>query len=210
MSCPRSSSIPSECPMKKEDINPNNKMPEFTQTPDASQKMNLSTQREKSTIPKSEDAMGPGSKDSDKNWYYPSPQQFYHALKRKDMAAPEENISTMVDIHNFLNEQVWNEILKWENHYKDTCATPTLSRFEGKANNPSLKSKWTKLLYNQESFDRHDWTIDRCGQSVRYIIDYYEGEVENGNPSFYCDVRPAFDSPSAIFQRMRETMKSYQ
>lgn len=22
-------------------------------------------------------------------------------------------------------------------------------------------------------FDRHDWTVDRCGKEVRYVIDYY-------------------------------------
>lgn len=24
-------------------------------------------------------------------------------------------------------------------------------------------------------FDRHDWIVDRNGQDVRYIIDYYDG-----------------------------------
>ena len=26
-------------------------------------------------------------------------------------------------------------------------------------------------------FDRHDWTVDRCGKEVRYIIDYYSTGV---------------------------------
>ena len=28
-------------------------------------------------------------------------------------------------------------------------------------------------LSGLEPFDRHDWTVDRCGKEVRYIIDYY-------------------------------------
>eukprot|EP00834_Sanchytrium_tribonematis_P000046 NODE_2_length_91304_cov_0.692462.p46 type:complete len:205 gc:universal NODE_2_length_91304_cov_0.692462:47383-47997(+) len=197
------------CPHHKESVNPNNLMPEYSQERDKDQKATLPVQRQISSIPKAENASGPGSTNADKNWHYPSPQQFYNALKKKNMAAPEEHIESMVDIHNFLNEEVWNEILKWENEHKDLCETPKLMRFEGKASKPSIKGRWSSLIYKQVPFDRHDWTIDRCGRHVRYIIDYYEGPVENDNPTFYCDVRPALDSPQAIFQRMRETMKSY-
>ena len=194
---------------QKEKINPNNMMPEYSQEQDPTQTVKLPKQRQMSSIPKAKDADGPGSQSEDKNWFYPSPQQFYHALKKKDMAAPEENIEEMVDIHNFLNEGVWNEIMKWESEYKDVCPSPSLLKFQGKASNPTFKSRWTSLIYNQQTFDRHDWTIDRCGRQVRYIIDYYEQE-ENGQPTFYCDVRPAFDSPQAIFQRMRRAMQSFK
>jgi hypothetical protein len=47
-------------------------------------------------------------------WEYPSPQQFYNALVRKGWETPEEHVETMVDIHNFLNERAWMEVLKWE------------------------------------------------------------------------------------------------
>eukprot|EP00835_Amoeboradix_gromovi_P000048 NODE_1_length_95616_cov_0.657642.p48 type:complete len:227 gc:universal NODE_1_length_95616_cov_0.657642:78989-78309(-) len=201
----------SGCPHhnKKEEINPNNLMPEYSQEKDPDQTVELSKKREISTIPKSEHADGPGSNSNEENWSYPSPQQFYHALKKKDMAAPEESIESMVDIHNFLNEEVWKEILKWESEYKGVCPNPKLLRFQGKASSPTWKSKWVAMVHNQHAFDRHDWIIDRCGRHVRYVIDYYEGEEENDNPTFYCDVRPAFDSPQAAFQRMRKTMKSY-
>lgn len=59
-------------------------------------------------------------------------------------------------------------------------------------------------------FDRHDWVINRCGQEVRYVIDFYSGRAptssttgqaasgglppkDAGNLSFYLDVRPAVD-----------------
>ena len=29
-------------------------------------------------------------------------------------------------------------------------------------------------------FDRHDWYIDRCGQEVRYVIDFYFDEEKAG------------------------------
>jgi cytochrome c heme-lyase len=44
-------------------------------------------------------------------------QQFYNALKRKGWETPEHQVSTMVDIHNFLNEGCWEEVLRWEQEY---------------------------------------------------------------------------------------------
>ena len=46
-------------------------------------------------------------------------------------------------------------------------------------------------------FDRHDWVVDRCGQNVEYVIDFYSGRDE-GKPgkslNFYLDVRPKLNS----------------
>jgi hypothetical protein len=28
-------------------------------------------------------------------------------------------------------------------------------------------------LTGELPFDRHDWVVDRCGQEVRYVIDFY-------------------------------------
>lgn len=54
-------------------------------------------------------------------------------------------------------------------------------------------------------FDRHDWIVDRNGKEVRYIIDYYDGgSVNPQNFEFTkLDVRPALDSPSAVYDRMK-------
>jgi len=54
------------------------------------------------------------SESSSNNWEYPSPQQFHNALVRKGWETPEEHVETMVEIHNFLNEEAWKEVLKWE------------------------------------------------------------------------------------------------
>lgn len=52
-------------------------------------------------------------------------------------------------------------------------------------------------------FDRHDWIVDRCGKEVRYVIDYYDGGEINKQNFTILDVRPAFDSLSAVWDRMR-------
>lgn len=67
--------------------------------------MDLPLEREVSSIPRASDSS---------KWEYPSAQQFYNALVRKGWETPEEHVQTMVDIHNFLNEEAWQEIIKWE------------------------------------------------------------------------------------------------
>lgn len=34
----------------------------------------------------------------------------------------------------------------------------------------------------QLPFDRHDWWVDRCGEEVRYVIDFYYNEDSGGTP----------------------------
>lgn len=50
-------------------------------------------------------------------------------------------------------------------------------------------------------FDRHDWIVDRCGKEVRYVIDYYDGG--QGSSHTVLDVRPAFDTLEAVWDRMK-------
>lgn len=46
--------------------------------------------------------------------------------------------------------------------------------------------------------------MDRCGKEVRYVIDYYDGEVDKDTFQFsILDVRPAFDSLGAVWDRMK-------
>lgn len=53
-------------------------------------------------------------------------------------------------------------------------------------------------------FDRHDWIVDRCGRSVRYIIDYYGCEPkQDQSVPIYLDVRPALDSFGACLDRLK-------
>ena len=73
------------------------------------QTLDLPTERTVSTIPRPQ-----SQEDDGKTWDYPSPQQFYNALVRKGWETPEDSVEMMVDIHNFLNEEAWQEVMKWE------------------------------------------------------------------------------------------------
>ncbi|XP_043081530.1 holocytochrome c-type synthase isoform X2 [Puntigrus tetrazona] len=115
------------------------------------------------------------------NWVYPSEQMFWNAMLRKgwrwkdDSLAPGD-MTNIIHIHNRNNDQAWQEILKWEAMH---------ARYE--------------LPY-----DRHDWIVDRCGKEVRYVIDYYDGDIDKDTYRFsILDVRPAFDSMQAVWDRMR-------
>ena len=70
-------------------------MPVFPQTPAQSQAMDLPKEREVSSIPKT-DASG--------NWVYPSPQQFYHAMLRKNKEVDAGAMDAVVNVHNVTNE----------------------------------------------------------------------------------------------------------
>lgn len=95
---------PAQCPIDHQGLNPLNQMPHLAQAPAPNQTVALPLARTESSIPR----------DGTAKWEYPSPQQFYNALVRKGWETPEEHVETMVDIHNFLNEQAWLEVLKWE------------------------------------------------------------------------------------------------
>jgi cytochrome c heme-lyase len=61
-------------------------------------------------------------------------------------------------------------------------------------------------------FDRHDWVVDRCGEKVTYVIDFYSGKQDPNRPmslSFYLDVRPAV-SPAGLWDRLRMSFKKGQ
>jgi hypothetical protein len=99
-----------QCPIKHDaadgGLDPLNQIPMLSHERAPGQKLDLPVRRVSSTIPR------PNSEE--KVWEYPSPQQFYNALVRKGWETPEEHVETMVDIHNFLNEEAWQEVLKWE------------------------------------------------------------------------------------------------
>ncbi|KAJ1814583.1 holocytochrome c synthase, partial [Coemansia sp. RSA 2598] len=117
----------SGCPVdhgaaNKDEINPLNMMPNLTQEMHQDQKQKLSTERELSSIPRA-------TPDTEEVWEYPSPQQFYNALARKNMAAPEEYVDVMVDIHNFLNEGAWNEQVRYVIDYYEGHAQGDMPAF---------------------------------------------------------------------------------
>jgi cytochrome c heme-lyase len=99
-----SAAPPAQCPVQHEMLDPRNHLPALTQERAPSQTIDLPTERTTSSIPR----------DATATWEYPSPQQFYNALVRKGWETPENEIETMVEIHNFLNEKAWDEVQKWE------------------------------------------------------------------------------------------------
>lgn len=118
-------------------VNPVNNIPELQQQPAPGQKMALPLERTISSIPRANPSSStpppacpvahgnnkgtgpegvaptpPAAKDE--AWEYPSPQQFYNALVRKGWETPEESVEMMVNIHNWLNEEAWSQVRRWE------------------------------------------------------------------------------------------------
>ncbi|KAF8074737.1 cytochrome c/c1 heme-lyase [Lyophyllum atratum] len=204
-SCPVAHDAPAkaaQCPIDHEGVNPLNQMPHLAQAPAPNQTIQLSTERTGSSIPR----------DNSAKWDYPSPQQFYNALVRKGWETPEEHVETMVDIHNFLNERAWMEVLKWEKR-QYTHDDIQLARFKGRPGEMSPKARFWMFAgwllpsrFNSDApFDRHDWVVRRpqTGEEVRYVIDYYSAPPEpDGSPVFSLDVRPALDSFGSVKERI--------
>ncbi|KAI9893708.1 MAG: holocytochrome c synthase [Vezdaea aestivalis] len=99
-------------------LNPLNYMPSnLSQSRSSHQTVYLPTERELSTIPK-------GSGKGEGNWVYPSPQQMYNAMLRKGYTDTDETaVESMVNVHNFLNEGAWGEIIEWERRFSGGLAT---------------------------------------------------------------------------------------
>jgi len=178
-------------------------MPILSQGRAQNQTLDLPTARTESSI----------LRDSSAKWEYPSPQQFYNALVRKGWETPEEHVETMVEIHNFLNEQAWQEVLRWEKRVTESTENVQLARFKGRPGELSPKARFWLFAgwllpsrFNTEPpFDRHDWVVRRpnTGEEVRYVIDYYSAPPESdGSPVFSLDVRPALDSFSSMKERI--------
>ncbi|CAI5759978.1 unnamed protein product [Candida verbasci] len=205
----------SKCPVLTDssDINPLNNMPHSLSSQKApGQTINLSTQRTTSTIPSADNSL----------WEYPSPQQMLNAMLRKgklNADVPEDAVESMVEVHNFLNEGAWQQILEWEAPYtQDTKIEPRLKNFTGKPFDMSPKARFYLLLgeFFPESFntvppfDRHDWFVlrslgrDKGWKEVRYVIDYYGGpdDIETGMPTFILDTRPALDDFGTMKDRL--------
>ena len=200
--CPwlnKKKSNPILAPALDESVNPRNQMPEFPQSQAEGQKATLSTRRVMSSIPKT-------GTDNQK-WEYPSPQQFFHALLRRNKTAEEETMEAVVYVHNAVNEESWEQILEYESLHKEVCLEPSLQRFVGNSEKISPKAWLMQKVTGQELFDRHDWIVDRCGaKAVRYIIDYYDTtntSAADGKFNVRIDARPALDDIGNVWDRLR-------
>lgn len=195
-------------------LNPMNNMPMAISSEKApGQKITLPTERTISTIPR-------GETPDQGLWEYPSPQQMYNAMLRKGKGEgiPEDAVESMVEVHNFLNEGAWQQILGWEQKYtSESKVEPRLAKFTGKPNTLSPRAQmflylgkvFPETFNTQPPFDRHDWTVlrsqgkDQGWKEVRYIIDYYSApdDEDTGMPAFMLDTRPALDSPQNAYDR---------
>lgn len=118
----------------------------------------------------------------------------------------EDDMSSVVVIHNAVNERAWREIRRWEEEWGESnvCGGPKLIKFSGKPTEYSPKARLLKILGCRPPFDRHDWIIDRCGKEIRYVIDFYNASPDSDGPvSVHLDVRPALDSADALVSRLK-------
>jgi cytochrome c heme-lyase len=177
-------------------MDPRNMMPVLPQTPAEQQNVDLSKQRATSSIPKTGEEC---------NWVYPSPQQFYHALLRKNKDVDADAMEDVVHVHNVTNERTWEKVMDWERLHEKTCPTPSLIRFVGRSKDLSWGAWWSSSLsYRGAPFDRHDWFVDRCGQkTVRYVIDYYDDPRARNKMQITIEARPGVDSLGDAVDRLR-------
>jgi len=136
-------------------------MPTFSQSRAENQKNALPTDRTISSIPK-------GTDPNEGNWEYPSPQQMYNAMVRKGHnGEADTSVVSMVDVHNFLNEGAWDEIVAWERQFGHgvvrgwkialnggepvegdslPAPSPRLLRFQGRPQELTPKAKFFMML----------------------------------------------------------------
>ncbi|GAW83622.1 cytochrome c heme lyase [Plasmodium gonderi] len=185
--------------LNNEVINERNMMPEIpnyalNKDHEKGSEYSLNKKRDVSSIPK----------NSKEYWMYPSPQQFYNSLIRKNKDIDKNYIDAVVTVHNEVNEESWKHILKYEYLHRNKCNEVTLQRFFGKFDDLSVKAKFRSIFSKLgKPFDRHDWYVNRCGTEVKYILDYYNDESMNDDKNIYIDVRPALNSFSNIWDRVR-------
>lgn len=191
--------------------------PRFTSTRPTQK---LSTARQVSSIPRARSVIptstasnpdapscaSPNSQNTDPmtsrdgRWMYPSESQFFAAMARKKHDPQAADMSSVIPIHNAVNERTWHEIKAWEaGRGAERCGGPKLLSFSGDSKKLTPRARWNTLIGYERPFDRHDWVVDRCGTSVEYVIDFYAGKkvegVEGKTPlSFYLDVRPKLNS----------------
>ena len=131
-------------------------------------------------------------------------------MKRKGHDPTPADMSTIVPIHNAVNERAWAAIRSWEDAYTKHCGGPKLVSFSGDSKKLTPRAGWRSLVGYEAPFDRHDWVVDRCGKRVEYVIDFYSGKQDGGKqgggmvgmgPSFYLDVRPKLNSWDGVKTR---------
>lgn len=154
--------------------------------------------------------------ENEKHWVYPSPRQFYTAIRRKNYDARAEDMDMVVPIHNAVNEEAWRRIVDWESSWSTdkNAPGPQLVNFVGRPRDTTWRAWFRGLAGYEKPFDRHDWVIvrpradDQAPKTMRYVIDFYTGRADKKNASqpvsFYLDVRPAPSSFEGIAMRINK------
>ena len=167
---------------------------------------------ERAALPANNEVDTGHDKDSGR-WVYPSQEMFFSAMRRKGHDAIPSDMASIVPIHNAVNERAWKEIRDWEaGRGSEKCGGPALASFAGDSKALTPRARWNALLGYQAPFDRHDWVVDRCGQKIEYVIDFYAGKGDGGlagqgkGVSFYLDVRPKLNSWEGAKMRLFRTL----
>ena len=97
------------------------------------------------------------------------------------------------------------QVVAWEATLHPECTEGLrLQRFVGKPDEPTPKARVNSLIGYSPPFDRHDWTVTRCGKEVTYLIDFYHGRPTPGRPvAMHIDARPAADDWQGTWDRVR-------
>ena len=82
-----------------------------------------------------------GHQDENGKWVYPSEQQFFNAMMRKNHKPQARDMRTIVPIHNAVNEKAWEQVLMWEAGLgADRCGGPRLVSFVGRPKDRTPKA----------------------------------------------------------------------
>jgi len=154
-------------------------------------------------------AAGRGNSEDGKYWLNPSPGQLYRALARKNKAIDPQDSEAVAFVHQMVTKQTWDCILEYESLHARRCNNPRLERFVGKDGIYSYKARMVQLVRGVLPFDRHDWTVNRCGKEVRYIIDYYAVPDPKHDIAYFIDARPALTF-SGIKDRFHLAFKKWR
>eukprot|EP00049_Salpingoeca_infusionum_P005036 m.87465 g.87465 ORF g.87465 m.87465 type:complete len:233 (+) comp12831_c1_seq1:267-965(+) len=136
-------------------------------------------------------ADGGGNSEHGDYWLNPSPRQLKLALDKREKPIEEGDAPDVANVHELVVNMSWEEVMVYEDLHKRDCPNVTLSRFRGMDGIYSIKARLFKMFSGITPFDRHDWTVNRCGKEVTYIIDYYSVDDEDGDPQYFIDCRPA-------------------
>lgn len=158
---------------------------EQKQKPQPGQPIPLPVDRVESSIPKMEGGV----------WRYPSPQQAYNAMVRKGKDPDIYRAKDFVSTHNEMNERGWNQVLRYESVTHPECPSKDvkLAKFNGDYDGRV-----------EGSFDRHYWTVNRCGKEEEtYVLDYFDTKkldeitMPYSNDDIEIQVRPDPKDPNA-------------